>query len=201
MTRFKHDVINIEDADGEPKMWFEAGADIELDESDGYGIMLPSLASRWSEELGLDYMVSGLNSRLSWEKGMIFTFDFLEFADRVAGTRIIKDAWGNEVDLSDVELILTTSMLKLWDSYDSCDDYIRNCKENGYTFGVPKTCPKELESERSTNYQFLQVYDFEQRAGRGAYTANDAGDPRHTRFGLAESSFVPKGAWHRRDQH
>lgn len=50
-------------------------------------------------------------------------------------------------------------MLKLWDSYDSCDDYIRNCKENGYTFGVPKTCPKELESERSTNYQFLQVYD------------------------------------------
>lgn len=159
VTHFKHDVINIEDADGEPKMWFEAGADIELDESDGYGIMLPSLASRWSEELGLDYMVSGLNSRLSWEKGMIFTFDFLEFADRVAGTRIIKDAWGNEVDLSDVELILTTSMLKLWDSYDSCDDYIRNCKENGYTFGVPKTCPKELESERSTNYQFLQVYD------------------------------------------
>ena len=81
--------------------------------------MLPSLASRWSEELGLDYTMSGGNTRISWEKGMVFTFDFLEFADRVAGTRIIKDAWGNEVDLSDVELILTTSMLKLWDSYDS----------------------------------------------------------------------------------
>ncbi len=161
VTHFKSDVINIEDSDGEPKMWFQAGADMELDESDGYGIMLPSLARRWSEELQLDYMVSGVNTRLSFEKGMVFTFDFLEFADEVAGTRIIKDAWGNDVDLSNVELILTTSMVKLWDSYASCEDYLRNCKENGYTFGITKSCPKVLENERSTNYQFLQVYDLD----------------------------------------
>ena len=161
VTHFKSDVINIEDAEGEPKMWFQKDADIKLDESDGYGIMLPSLARRWSEELRLDYMVSGVNTRLSFEKGMVFTFDFLEFADKVAGTRIIKDAWGNEVDLSNVELVLTTSMVKLWDSYASCDDYIRNCMENGYTFGITKSCPKELESERMTNYQFLQVYDLD----------------------------------------
>ena len=159
VTHFKSDVVNIEDADGEPKMWFEEGADVELDESDGYGIMLPSLARRWSEELKLDYMVSGVNTRLSFEKGMVFTFDFLEFADQVAGTRIIKDAWGNEVDLSNVEMVLTTSMVKLWDSYASCDDYIRNCVENGYTFGITKSCPRVLENERMTNYQFLQVYD------------------------------------------
>lgn len=159
VTHFKSDVINIEDADGEPKMWFQKDADIELDESDGYGIMLPSLARRWSEELQLDYMVSGVNTRLSFEKGMVFTFDFLEFADEIAGTRIIKDAWGNDIDLSNVELVLTTSMVKLWDSYESCDDYIRNCVENGYTFGITKSCPKVLENERMTNYQFLQVYD------------------------------------------
>ena len=70
VTHFKSDVVNIEDADGEPKMWFEEGADVELDESDGYGIMLPSLARRWSEELKLDYMVSGVNTRLSFEKGI-----------------------------------------------------------------------------------------------------------------------------------
>lgn len=159
VTHFKADVINIEDADGEPKMWFQEGADVELDESDGYGIMLPSLARRWSDELQLDYMVSGVNTRLSFEKGMVFTFDFLEFADEVAGTRIIKDAWGNDVDLSNVELVLTTSMVKLWDSYASCDDYVRNCIENGYTFGITKSCPRALENERTTNYQFLQVYD------------------------------------------
>ena len=65
------------------------------------------------------------------------------------------------MDLSNVELILTTSMVKLWDSYASCEDYLRNCKENGYTFGITKSCPKVLENERSTNYQFLQVYDLD----------------------------------------
>ncbi len=122
--------------------------------------MLPSLAKRWSHDLGLDYTVSGVNTRFSWEKGMLFTFDFLDFADRVGGTRIIKDAWGDEVDLSEVEVILTTSMLKLWDSYPSCAEYLRNCKENGYTFCVTKECPKELERERNLNYQYLQPYDF-----------------------------------------
>ena len=160
ITTFKSDVINIsDDNDGEPLMEFQKDAEVELVESDGYGIMLPSLAEKWSEELGLDYLVSGVNTRFAWEKGMVFTFDFLDFADNVAGTRIIKDAWGNEVDLSEVELILTTSMVKLWDSYDSCEEYIRNSLENGYTFAVTKTCPKELENERSLNYQFIQSYE------------------------------------------
>ena len=75
---------------------------------------------------------------------MVYTFDFLEFADKVAGTRIIKDAWGNEVNLGEVELVLTTSMVKLWDSYQSCEEYLRNCQENGYTFSIPKVCPKAV---------------------------------------------------------
>ncbi len=160
ITHFKADVINLNDEEpGEPVMSFQKDADIELNESDGYGIMLPSLARKWSEDLGLDYLVSGVNTRFSWEKGMVFTFDFLDFADNVAGTRIIKDAWGNDVDLSGVELILTTSMVKLWDSYESCNDYVRNCLENKYTFGVTKTCPKRLENERNLNYQFIQSYE------------------------------------------
>lgn len=159
-THFQSDVINLRnDEGGEPVMQFESGAEIELNASDGCGMMLPSLASRWSEELHLNYQMSGCNTRASFEKGMVFTFDFLDFADRVAGTRVIRDAWGDEVDLSNVELILTTSMLKLWDSYDSCADYLQNCEENKYTFCVTKTCPRELENERTLNYQFIQSYD------------------------------------------
>lgn len=160
VTHFKSDVIFLNDEnDGEPEIGFQTNAEVELDESDGYGIMLPSLAERWSMELGLHYTVSAVNTRLSFEKGVCFTFDFLDFADNVAGTRIIKDAWGNDVDLSNVELILTTSMLKLWDSYDSCEHYLQCCRENGYTFGITKTSPKKLEKERSLNYQFIQSYD------------------------------------------
>lgn len=159
VTHFKSNVIYIDDEGvDEPKMEYRENEDVELIDSDGYGLMLPSLAQRWSQELGLDYIMSGANTRFSWEKGMVFCFDFLEFADKVAGTRIIKDAWGNEVDLSNIELILTTSQLKLWDSYKSFDDYLDNCLKNGYTFGIPKVCPKELENERYLNYQFIQSF-------------------------------------------
>lgn len=161
-VEFKDDIVYLNDEDpGEPVMEYRYSVPVGVNDSDGYGLMLPSLAERWSQELNLDYMVSGVNTRCSWEKGMIFTFDFLDFAENVAGNFIVKDAWGNEVDVRNVELILTTSMLKLWDSYKGIDDYLENCIQNGYTFGVTKACPKELESERTLNYQFIQSYDLD----------------------------------------
>lgn len=162
ITEFTEDVINLSDEnDGEPVMEFRTGEKIVLNESDGYGLMLPSLAERWSKELRLDYTVAGVNTRFCWEKGMVFTFDFIDFADNVAHTRMVKDAWGNEVDISTVELILTTSMLKLWNCYESLDHFLKCCAENHYTFGIAKTCPKQLENERDLNYQFIQSYNLD----------------------------------------
>lgn len=163
VTHFSTDMLYLTDeGDGEPMMEERKKEEVELNASDGFGLMCPELAERWSRELGLDYVVSGVNSRYSFEKGMVFTFDFRDFADEVAGGKYtVTDAWGNEADIRHVELILTTSMLKLWDCYASCDDYLRKSKANGYTFGVAKTCPKELENERCLNYQFIQSYDLD----------------------------------------
>ncbi len=159
-TEFVSDIISLTDEnDGEPLMEEKKGELIRMDATDGFGLMLPSLAARWSEELGLDYVACGMNTRFSFEKGMVFAFDFRDFAEKVAGRYAVTDAWGNETDIRDAELILTTSMVKLWDSYESCEDYVRKSVENGYTFGIAKTCPKELENERSLNYQFIQSYD------------------------------------------
>ena len=160
-TQFKSDIIYLANREeGEPVMERYSDYDITLDATDGFGIMLPSLAARWSSELGLDYVASGMCTRFSFEKGMVFTFDFLNFADKVAGGNyMVKDAWGNDVDIRNVELVLTTSMVKLWDSYKSCDDYIRLSLENKYTFGITKACPRELENVRNLNYQFIQSYD------------------------------------------
>lgn len=159
-TQFLSDIIYINDElDGEPVMEERRNVLVDLNESDGYGLMLPSLADRWASEIGIDYRPSGVNTRFSWEKGMVFCFDFLEFAEKIASKYIVKDAWGYEKDIREVELVLTTSMLKLWDSYSSCEDYLRNCIENKYTFGIAKVCPKVLESERNLNYQFIQSYD------------------------------------------
>lgn len=157
------DVIYLsDDNEGEPTMERKENEEIKLDASDGFGLMTSALADRWAEELGLSYRPGGVNTRFSFEKGMIFCFDFVEFAEKVAHNYIVKDAWGDEVDIRDVELIFTTSMLKLYDSYSSCEDYLRNCLENHYQFAVTKIAPPELESRRNLNYQFIQSYDLDE---------------------------------------
>lgn len=161
-TTFKADVVNLSDEnDGEPVMTFEKDAEVSVTASDGFGIMLPSLAKRWSEELGLNYMISGCNCRGSFLKGMLYTFDFVEFAERVAGNYVVKDAWGEEHDIRDIECVFTTSQLKLWDSYSSIEDYLANCNENHYSFAVTKVCGDNLESERAGNYQYFQSFDLD----------------------------------------
>lgn len=158
-THFLDDVIMLSNTDGgEPDIQYLKDYEVTLDESDGYGLMLPSLAKKWSDDLHLDYVASGMTIRGAWCKGMVFCFDFLEFADRVAGQHLVRDAWGNEVDITKVELILTTSMLKLWACYDSLEHYLRCFEENHYSFAVTKTCPKTLENRRNLNYQFIQGY-------------------------------------------
>ena len=152
-VKFKSDVVYLSDeADGEPIMEERKDEEISLNASDGFGLMLPSLAHRWAKEMNLDYLPSGMNTRFSFEKGMIFTFDFIDFADKVSHEYIVKDAWGNDFDIRDAEIILTTSMVKLWDSYKDIGDYIGKSIANGYTFAVTKVCPKELESERTLNF-------------------------------------------------
>lgn len=163
MTTFTADVISIDDNDTsleEPKMEFVKGKIIENDASDGCGMMLPALSKRWNGELGgnSEEVVSGVNSRCAWTKGMIFTFDFIEFAEKVAKSYVIKDAWGHERDIREAELILTTSMLKLWDSYESFEAYYQNCLLNHYQFSVAKTTPHEMDKRRNLNYQFIQGY-------------------------------------------
>ena len=161
ITHFTDKVILINDeTDGEPTMTFEKDYKIEHNDSDGYGLMLPSYSRRVNAYLTGDgeNTISGMNTRYSWTKGMVYTFDFIEFAEKVAGTYEITDIWGCKRDIRDAEVILTASMLKLWSCYESWEDYYRNCEENGYQFSVTKTTPMELEHVRDTNYQFLQSY-------------------------------------------
>lgn len=156
-TEFLSDIIYLTDeCDGEPIAEERHGEKMQANASDGFGLMLPSLAERWSGELGLGYTAGGMNTRFAWEKGMLFAFDFLEFAEEVAGSYIVEDAWGTPVDIRNVECVLTTSMVKLWDCYASCADYLEKSMANGYTFGVTKTSPERLENERTSNYQFIQ---------------------------------------------
>ena len=163
ITHFKDNVYLIQDVGGdEPQLTFEENYEITHNNSDGCGMMLPAYSKRVNEYLtgNGEKTISGMNTRYAWTKGMVYTFDFIEFAEKVAGTYEIIDVWGDKRDVRDAELILTESMLKLWDSYDSWEDFYRNCEENHYQFSTPKITPEKLENVRNTNYQFLQSYDF-----------------------------------------
>lgn len=163
VTKFKEDIILInDDVDGEPRLTYEKDYEIEHNDSDGYGLMLPSYSRRVNEFLSGDgeHTIAGMNTRYAWTKGMLYTFDFVEFAEKVAGTYEVVDVWGQKRDVREAEVILTESMLKLWNCYQSWEDYYNNCEINHYEFSATKTTPIELENVRDTNYQFLQSYSF-----------------------------------------
>ena len=166
-TEFHADLINIDDSDRsqEPIVQFAANQLIKNDCSDGCSMMLPSLSRRWNGELNDDYehTMSGCNLRCAWTKGMTFTFDHIKFAEEIVGASdecpekyFITDVWGHKRDIRESELIVTESQLKLWNCYDSWEDYYYKCLENKYTIRVAKTAPHEVDSVRQLNYQFIQ---------------------------------------------
>jgi hypothetical protein len=134
---------------------------IKINTCDGMGFITPEMSARWAQHLNEgSEPLSGYNVRCAFLKGMVFTIDFQKFAEEVAGTYLIKDVWGDERDVRDADVILTVSMLKLWNSYAGCDDYIQKCKENGYEFCIAKSAPHELRNVHTTNYQYLQDFKF-----------------------------------------
>ena len=160
VTRFQADVIELDD-DGreQPLMKYVKDKEIELVDSDGYGLAMPQLMRRWGREIGKDYLLPGCVIRNAFCKGCVFPVDFQQFA-REHHVTSVPDAWGIMRPLDGVELVLTTSMLKLWDSYDSMEDYVKNSRENHYTFAITKASEERLENMHTANYQFLQSYDF-----------------------------------------
>ena len=134
---------------------------IKINTCDGMGFITPEMSAKWAQFLNEgSEPLSGYNVRCAFLKGMVFTIDFQKFAEEVAHTYIIKDAWGDERDVRDADVILTVSMLKLWNSYAGCDDYIKNCEKNGYEFCIAKSAPHELRNVHTTNYQYLQDFKF-----------------------------------------
>lgn len=172
ITNIHDKVIKVSDngSDGY-NVEYNVDYDAEKEFCDGCGMIRKELADKWAIDLGLytidnfgrkiiTYTPSGFNSRWSFCKGMLYVFDFEKFAKEIAHNYIVTDAWGNNHDIRNIDIILTTNMLKLWNAYDSIDDYLNKCHNNGYKLSVSKCCPKELEKKRNLNYQYLQSYDF-----------------------------------------
>lgn len=164
-VEFTENVITISDeGEDEPQLAHRENYPVRYCDSDGYGLMSPAYSRIIHRELcGEKYAgqtISGVNTRYAWTKGMLFTFDFVEFARRKNQENYqIQDAWGQWRDVREYDVILTSSMVKLWDSYRSLEHFAACCVQNHYQFSVSKVMPHTLENVRNANYQFLQSYD------------------------------------------
>ena len=164
-TIFNHKVRIVKDTGGENPEWPSVSdgevTEIHYNVSDGMGFITPEMSAKWAESLNEgSEPLSGYNTRCAFLKGMVFTVPFKQFAEEVAHTYEITDAWGDKRDVRDADLIITVSMLKLWNSYSGYEDYYQNCMKNGYEFCIAKSTPRELRNVHTTNYQYLQDFKF-----------------------------------------
>lgn len=159
-VEFDSDVIEVSDGinSNDPVVREVKNKRIKSEINDGCGIMTPEYSRQINQEInGIDETVSGVCARCAFLKGMLFTFDFKDFAQNVAQKTTIIDAWGHEQNVMDADIIVTTSQLKLWDAYDSYEAYKSNCEKYGYEFRLTKISD-ELDESRNLNYQFTQSY-------------------------------------------
>lgn len=134
----------------------ETERDILFNLFDGQGIISPRMAQVWANDLELDYIPSCFIIRANFIKGMVCVIDFMKFSDEI-GEHIIKDIYGNDVNIRDMDIILTASQFKLWNAFDSIQDYVKKCEKNKLGWGVTRYSPKEENAHTFLNYQFLQA--------------------------------------------
>lgn len=136
----------------------------EFNRFDGMGLISYEKALTWSNELELDYVPSQWCIRQNFMKGMVCVFDIHKFCDEINGGNyliktIYKDSEGNNiiVDLRDIDVIISESQFKLWDSFESIDIYKENCIKNNLQWGISLYSPKEDKDILKMNYQFNQT--------------------------------------------
>ena len=137
--------------------------DVEFNRFDGSGLISPQMAEQWGKDLGEDYTPCQFCIRCAFTKGMVNEFDFVEWCkEENGGNYIIKDIYGKERDLREIDVILTAGMSKLYDSWDSQESYEEDCEKNGIIWGVTKYAPKKDKEVLWTNYQFVQTLNLDE---------------------------------------
>jgi len=138
----------------------EKTADIEVLEFDGEGI----ISSDWAHSL--DNYQEGHHSfqiRLPYIKGVVHEVDFKKLYSEL-GIAIITDIFGDEHNVSDVEMILTKSMFKGFNWMVENDlfwkEYLNRCRHYDHALYVSGMDKTNSQDSTELNYQFLNTLAF-----------------------------------------
>jgi len=138
--------------------------ELEMNRTDGLGLISPRQAQIWANDMELDYIPSQFIIRQSFLKGLLCTFDIHEFCKEKNNNNYIvdtvyKDSSGNYIkaDLREYDVIISESQFKLWNAYPNIETYIDNYHKNKLFWGVAQYSPNQAKDILKLNYQFIQT--------------------------------------------
>lgn len=159
-TDLKDQAVNFITTDESGKEIIEKRVmDLPMNWFDGQGLVSPKMAQTWAQDLGLSYLPAGFIVRSAYIKGLCVPFDFHRFANEIAQTDKIKDVWGIEYNINDIDVILTVSQFKMWKQYQNWQDYLYYFNKYGHSWGVSRVNKENDDEFVLTNYQYLQTLD------------------------------------------
>jgi len=122
---------------------------------DGQGLISPRQSRIWMNELNVNYTPAEFIFRSAYSKGLLATFDFHELAKQ-RGITQIKDVYGKEHWIEDVDVLVSASQFKLWQAYESAEDYNAKCKERNYSWGISRISPQQDKNHCFSTYQYIE---------------------------------------------
>lgn len=130
--------------------------DITLNCADGQGLVDPEFSKLWAEDMRIDFLPSSFVVRSAFIKGNMVPFDFKKYG-RVHGITTIKDRWGKEYHLDDIDVLVSESQFKMYKFYDSWEEYLDYFTKGGLRWGVARYNKKYDDENVLANYQYIQV--------------------------------------------
>jgi len=130
--------------------------DLTLNSADGQGLVDPEFSKLWAEDMQLDYIPSSFVVRSSFVKGNLVPFDFKAYATE-HGIDKIKDRWGVEYPLNEIDVLLSESQFKEYKEYSSWQEYLYYFNKYKLRWGVARYNKKHDDEYVLANYQYIQA--------------------------------------------
>lgn len=134
--------------------------DFDINAFDGSGMISPAMAEKWKNDLKLDYLPSSFIVRSAWVKGLVSVFDFHRFAREIAHQDCITDYWGHTYPIDEIDVILTTSQMKMYKYYNDMQEYLYYHQKYHHVFSVTRVNKAQDNLLTTLNYQYIQTNNF-----------------------------------------
>ena len=130
--------------------------DIELNCADGQGLIDPDFAKLWAKDMDLPYVPCSFVARSAFVKGNLAAFDFRAYAHE-HGIETIRDRWGVEYPIDEIDVILSESQFKTCKYYSSWQEYQSYAEAGRIHWGVARYNRREDPECVLANYQYIQA--------------------------------------------